>query len=630
MGVDVTLLGFVAVLGGTSLLAFAAGRSRGRDGVPTLEAWALADRRYGAFAVWLLLGGTIYTAYTFAAVPGLVYGAGAIGFFALPYTIVVYPLAFWMLPRLWSVSAEHGFITVADYARGRWGSHPLALAIALTGLLATMPYVALQLLGIRAVLRGRRHLSRTGPPATPCSHWCSGCWPWRRTAAACAHPRSSPWSSARSWSSVAVGVSLAALDRLGGPGARLRRWASPSQRRRPPPSPRRWTPRCTWRTRPWRSGRRWRCSSTRTCSPLRSVPARRGRCVAVWSPCRCGPPCSRCSACWAWPRAARVSRLRWATPRRPLPMFVADLLPALLTGLVFGALAVGALVPAAVMSVAAGTLFARNIYSEYLHPEATPRTQTRVARVTSLVVKVGALFFVFGLRGQDAINLQLLGGVWILQTFPAVALGLCTRWLHRGGILAGWATGMAVGTYLVAEGGFSALVDVGVGGAQTQVYAAVVALVRQPGGRGGAHPAARPARGLPGSGCHRLARDPRATVSIWGGKGEPHDRHRAADRTDRSTGREPPRRVPRVTADGGSQPALAPWHRPSTCGTPNAKPRSPGSSTSPMRSWCGSPYCSGPGRTPRTSWRRRSASSTGAGPSCAHPTRRRPTCGARS
>jgi len=89
---------------------------------------------------------------------------------------------------------------------------------------------------------------------------------------------------------------------------------------------------------------------------------------------------------------------------------------------------------------------------------------------------VGALVFVFGLRGQDAINLQLLGGVWILQTFPAVALGLCTRWLHSTAVLAGWASGMLVGTWLVADGGFSALVEIGVGGYSTQVYAAVVAL----------------------------------------------------------------------------------------------------------------------------------------------------------
>ena len=218
MGVDVTLLGFAAVLGGTSLLAFAAGRTRGDDGVPTLEAWALADRRYGAFAVWLLLGGTIYTAYTFAAVPGLVYGAGAIGFFALPYTIVVYPLAFWMLPKLWSVSAEHGFITVADYARGRWGSHPLALAIALTGLLATMPYVALQLLGIRAVLQvgGIYPDGAAGDALLAVVFGVLAVATYRSGLRA---PALIAVVKCTLVVSVAVGVSLAALDRLGGPGA---------------------------------------------------------------------------------------------------------------------------------------------------------------------------------------------------------------------------------------------------------------------------------------------------------------------------------------------------------------------------------------------------------------------------
>ena len=135
MGEHATALGFALVLGTTSLLLFAARRVRDRnDDVPPIDDWALAGRGYGPVAVWLLLGGTIYTAYTFAAVPGLVYGAGAIGFFALPYTIVVYPLAFWLLPRLWAVSAEHGYVTVADYVRGRWGSHRLALAVALTAL----------------------------------------------------------------------------------------------------------------------------------------------------------------------------------------------------------------------------------------------------------------------------------------------------------------------------------------------------------------------------------------------------------------------------------------------------------------------------------------------------------------
>ena len=84
--------------------------------------------------------------------PALLYAGSAIGFFAVPYTIVVYPLIFLFLPRLWSVSHRHGYVTPADFVQGRYDSRPLALAVALTGILATMPYIALQLVGIEVVL----------------------------------------------------------------------------------------------------------------------------------------------------------------------------------------------------------------------------------------------------------------------------------------------------------------------------------------------------------------------------------------------------------------------------------------------------------------------------------------------
>ena len=101
---------------------------------------------------WFLLGGDLYTAYTFVAVPAAIYAAGAAGFFAVPYTILVYPLVFCFLPRLWSVSRRHGYVTPSDFVRGRYGSKGLSLAVAVTGILATMPYIALQLVGIQAVL----------------------------------------------------------------------------------------------------------------------------------------------------------------------------------------------------------------------------------------------------------------------------------------------------------------------------------------------------------------------------------------------------------------------------------------------------------------------------------------------
>lgn len=160
-----------------------------------------------------------------------------------------------------------------------------------------------------------------------------------------------------------------------------------------------------------------------------------------------------------------------------VPMLVDRLMPAPLAGLVFAAITVGALVPAAVMSIAAATSFVRNVYVEYVHPTATPKRQVRIAKVVSLTAKVGAVAFVFGLRDQDAINLQLLGGVWILQIFPAVAVGLFTGRLHPRALLAGWAVGMAAGTVLVVREGFSSVVPIGLGDRPVEIYAGLVALL---------------------------------------------------------------------------------------------------------------------------------------------------------
>src|SRR4249919_936196 len=121
-----------------TVVGFMAARWR-RGDLDRLDEWGLAGRQFGTIVTWFLLGGDLYTAYTFIAVPALVYGAGALGFFAMPYTIIAYPLVFVIMPRFWSVSHKHGYITAADFVRGRFGSSGLALAVALTGLLATMP-----------------------------------------------------------------------------------------------------------------------------------------------------------------------------------------------------------------------------------------------------------------------------------------------------------------------------------------------------------------------------------------------------------------------------------------------------------------------------------------------------------
>src|SRR5580704_5181071 len=135
-----------------TFIGFAASRWRRAEDMLHLNEWGLGGRSYGTFIGWFLLGGDLYTAYTFIAVPALVYASGSIGFYAASYTIMAYPIAFIFLPRLWSVSRVHGYVTPADFVKGRYGSRGLALSMAVTGILATMPYIALQLVGIQAVL----------------------------------------------------------------------------------------------------------------------------------------------------------------------------------------------------------------------------------------------------------------------------------------------------------------------------------------------------------------------------------------------------------------------------------------------------------------------------------------------
>lgn len=173
--------------------------------------------------------------------------------------------------------------------------------------------------------------------------------------------------------------------------------------------------------------------------------------------------------------AAHVST---SDPNFAVPNLFIRMFPSWFVGFAFAAIAIGALVPAAVMSIAAANLFTRNIYTQYFRRDATDQDEARVARIVSLVVKFGALAFVIFLPTQYAINLQLLGGVWILQTLPAVVLALYTRWFHRWALIAGWAVGMVLGTAMVmAESFETSVFPLKIGGFSFPGYAAVFALM---------------------------------------------------------------------------------------------------------------------------------------------------------
>ena len=147
------------------------------------------------------------------------------------------------------------------------------------------------------------------------------------------------------------------------------------------------------------------------------------------------------------------------------------------SGFAFSAIAIGALVPAAIMSIATANTFTRNIYREFIHPEATDAEESQMAKIVSLVIKAGALVFIFFIPFQYALWLQLLGGVWIIQTLPAVILGLYTRMLNGWALLIGWAVGFGLGTWMAVSVNFAPVFPLHILGLTVPCYIALASLV---------------------------------------------------------------------------------------------------------------------------------------------------------
>jgi SSS family solute:Na+ symporter len=159
-----------------------------------------------------------------------------------------------------------------------------------------------------------------------------------------------------------------------------------------------------------------------------------------------------------------------------VPVLFKTLFPGWFAGFAFAAIAIGALVPAAVMSIGAANLFTRNFWKAYVNPNVTHEGEAKVAKLTSLLVKVGALLVILFLPTQFALDLQLLGGLWILQTFPAVVFGLFFKWFRAPALLAGWAVGFAGGTYLAWSDGLKPLHKVVIGDTSFTIYTGLLAL----------------------------------------------------------------------------------------------------------------------------------------------------------
>ncbi|MBV9491808.1 MAG: hypothetical protein JO069_19105 [Verrucomicrobia bacterium] len=159
-----------------------------------------------------------------------------------------------------------------------------------------------------------------------------------------------------------------------------------------------------------------------------------------------------------------------------VPALFVAVFPSWFVGFSFAAIAIGALVPAAIMSIGAANLFTRNVWRPFIHPGMSPAEESQVARIVSLLVKDGALGFILFLAPEFAIEMQLLGGIWILQILPGVVLGLYRFRLHWVSLFVGWAAGMAGGTYLAVLAQMKPVFVFQVSGQTWSVYIGLVAL----------------------------------------------------------------------------------------------------------------------------------------------------------
>jgi len=404
------------------------------------------------------------------AVPAQVFAIGAQGFFALPYTIVVYPIVFAIMPRLWTFAQAHGHITAADVVYGRYGSRGLELAVAATGLLATMPYIALQIVGMEVVIQA---LGLHGELPLIAAFAILALYTYSaglRAPALIAFVKDIMIY-------VVVLVAVAFIPyRLGGYGAVFEA-AGQAFAQKPPVPPSGLV---------LKASQYWPYATLALGSALaafmyphtltgifasRSANTIRRNAILL-------PAYTLLLGLIALlGYMAHAAGIKPATPNDTVPLLFRTLFPSWFAGFAFAAIAIGALVPAAVMSIGAANLFTRNVWKAYVNPAVTHAGEAQVAKLTSLAVKGGALLFILFAPVQYALDLQLLGGLWILQTFPAVVFGLFFNWFRAPALLLGWAVGFFGGSAIAYMDGLKPLHTVVIGGASYTVYVGLLAVL---------------------------------------------------------------------------------------------------------------------------------------------------------
>jgi SSS family solute:Na+ symporter len=409
---------------------------RNKQSRSSVEEWSVGGRRLGALFVWFLIGADVYTAYTFLGLTSSAFKGGSIAFFATPYVVLAYPLAYFFLPKIWKVGKEHKFTTLADYIKGRFDSKLFSVLVAITGVLMLIPYIDLQLSGIQDTLEiaGTGYINVTfvvimsfllvafytffsgikAPTYTaiikdilvwvimlymvvsiPIIHFGSWGNMMHTTVAKAPQMLTLPTSGPKGmlWFSTAALISALALFMW--PHTATGIFSS-------------------------KSGESLRKNAI--VLPFYNIVLMLVTFLGI---------------------TAFLVIPKGTDPRFAFLELIHMSYGGTVQGLAYSTIALASLVPCSIMAIGASSLFANNIYRDVINPKASGPRMTMVTRYMVFVV-IG-LALLFGLLFPTAlISLQLMGVSGIVQIFPAIVFSLYWRNLSREAALSGFVAGMVV------------------------------------------------------------------------------------------------------------------------------------------------------------------------------------------
>ncbi|MGQ0638806.1 MAG: sodium:solute symporter family protein [Nitrososphaerota archaeon] len=410
--------------------------------------WALAGRKLGTILVFFLIGADLYTAYTFVAVPSGMFAKGSLYFFAIPYVTMTFAVALVTMPRLWTLSRQNGYITASDFVKDKFGSLTLSVLIAITGIVAELPYIALQIVGMQSVLTVMLAGSSNAQAISEISvliafivlalfTYHSGLRGATLTAV---------FKDLLIWITVIAVIVVVPIS-LGGFGEAFNKVTPDYVTLSDSLVPAYATlaigsalalylyPHAINGALSAESAHKLRVSTALL--PLYGVGlaimALFGILVYASEPAM--------DFLSSFPESSRGILV--------VPSLILYSMPGWFAGMALLGIFIGGLVPAAIMAMAQANLLTRNIIKE-IKPNISPNSEIRITKISTAIFKFTALGFVFLVPATYSISLQLLGGIIIVQILPAVFFGLYTKSLRKEPLILGLVVGIFSGILMVA------------------------------------------------------------------------------------------------------------------------------------------------------------------------------------